>query len=350
MPIAKIKLVQGVTTPPAGEALVGVAATTVNCTNSDNTGVERFEWEMLDVPNTSTVPTGVLQAGKVPQLDFLPDIAGSYHVELRTYDATGRMARDRTTFIVPESNNLYIPPWLGDDQSLNYGGQTKGWKTLMTAWLKAIVAGGGGGFTPTGTGIPHVVAGVYSAAASLIVNADVSAGAAIAGSKLQAAAAANLGAIQLAGDLAGIGGTGAAPKVSGMTGDGSGKVTHAETFHEFLNANQRLRDERFEFPLTGSVDTLWSLVIPSGETWVVDFELVAHVVGGGNSNVYRATRKVKNVAGTVTQSTIGTDVASEDLAGTVDYTNNTTTIRLRYTKPTGTWRAVGRVTINGAVA
>ena len=40
------------------------------------------------------------------------------------------------------------------------------------------------GDPPTGTGIPHVVGGVQDAAASLIVNADVHASAAIAGSKL----------------------------------------------------------------------------------------------------------------------------------------------------------------------
>ena len=43
---------------------------------------------------------------------------------------------------------------------------------------------GGGASTPTGTGIPHVVAGVQDAAASLIVNADVNAAAAIAGTKV----------------------------------------------------------------------------------------------------------------------------------------------------------------------
>lgn len=40
------------------------------------------------------------------------------------------------------------------------------------------------GSTPTGTGIPHVVGGVQNAAASLVVDADVDAAAAIAGSKV----------------------------------------------------------------------------------------------------------------------------------------------------------------------
>lgn len=159
------------------------------------------------------------------------------------------------------------------------------------------------------------------------------------------------GIVRLAGDLGGNGTVAAAPTVSGITGAPStGKVTHAETYHELLTANQRLRDERFEFSLTGSADVVWSLTMPTGESWVVDYELVAHVVGGGNTNLYRATRKIKNVAGALTVTAIGTDVSSEDAAGTIDYTVSGTTVRLRYTKPAGTWRCVGRVTIDGAVA
>lgn len=127
-----------------------------------------------------------------------------------------------------------------------------------------------------------------------------------------------------------------------------------DTVVEILDATQRIRDHRFSLnPLTAGPDTLWSLVIPLGETWLVDFELVAHIQGGGNSNIYRATRLVKNVAGTVTQTTVGTDLAVEQAptGAAIDYTNNTTTIRLRYTKPTtGTWSVAGRVVVSGVVA
>lgn len=161
----------------------------------------------------------------------------------------------------------------------------------------------------------------------------------------------------VAGD---IGGTSLAPTVVGITG-AAGVVTHVETKHSLLTANQRLLDERVEASLTGATgpgttgapagpDTLWSLTMPTGEAWVVDFEVVAHVAGG-NANLYRATRKFKNVGGTITATTIGTDTAHEDAAGTIDYTHSGTTVRLRFTKPTtGVWRAVARVSINGAVA
>lgn len=65
-------------------------------------------------------------------------------------------------------------------------GRFGGVPAASKANLRIIEAGlgGGGGSTPTGTGIPHVVGGVMNAATSLIVNADVSAGAAIAASKV----------------------------------------------------------------------------------------------------------------------------------------------------------------------
>jgi hypothetical protein len=61
--------------------------------------------------------------------------------------------------------------------------------------------GGGGGSTPTGTGVRKIVSGVESAEASTIVNADVDAAAAIAGSKIQLASASNSG-VMYAADFA----------------------------------------------------------------------------------------------------------------------------------------------------
>lgn len=58
-------------------------------------------------------------------------------------------------------------------------------------WLgsfNTLVRSGGGGVSPTGTGVPKVVSGVTQAAASKIVDADIDAAAAIAVSKLAAGA------------------------------------------------------------------------------------------------------------------------------------------------------------------
>lgn len=55
-----------------------------------------------------------------------------------------------------------------------------------TGGVAVWAAPSGGGSTPTGTGLPHIVGGVQNGAASLVVDADVSASAAVAVSKLAA--------------------------------------------------------------------------------------------------------------------------------------------------------------------
>ena len=66
------------------------------------------------------------------------------------------------------------------------GETTEGGPIGMAASINSLIRSGGSASVPTGTGIPHIVAGVQSAAASLIVNADVDAAAAISVSKLAA--------------------------------------------------------------------------------------------------------------------------------------------------------------------
>jgi len=60
---------------------------------------------------------------------------------------------------------------------------------------------GGGSSVPTGTGIPHIISGVQQAAASLILDADVSASAGIAASKIAAAGSSGQLAMNASGAL-----------------------------------------------------------------------------------------------------------------------------------------------------
>jgi len=61
------------------------------------------------------------------------------------------------------------------------GNPTFGYVATINPALRSVA---GGGTVPSGSGIPHIVGGAYSAAATLIVDADVSAAAAVAVSKL----------------------------------------------------------------------------------------------------------------------------------------------------------------------
>lgn len=313
MPLAKIKLVQGLSTPPPGEALVGVITTPVVASNADDTNVKRWDWEVLDVPDTSAVPTGLVQSGQNPIYTFVPDLAGSYMLELRTFDSIGRVARHRLAFIVPESNALLIPPWLGNDESLNYGGQLKGWKTILNPWLKYILTLTGGVVDAT-----TVVKGI----------------------------------VRLQGDLAGLGTTADDPRVSGTTGDGTGKMANTAEVFETLTLDQHIRDERFVIdPTTGLADILWSYVIPAGESIILDAELAVKDTALGDTNIYRSTWRVKNQTGLITIAALGTPVVDEDtVGGTFALVDNLGTVELQYTCPVAGWKGAGRATFDGVVA
>jgi len=313
MPLAKIKLVQGLSTPPAGEALVGVAATNVVASNADDTNVKRWDWSVLDAPDTSAVPLGLVQSGQNPTYTFLPDLAGAYMLELAVYDQIGRVARHRLAFLVPETNALLIPPWLGTDQSLNYGGQLKGWKTMVNAWLKYVLTLTGGVVDATG-----VVKGI----------------------------------LRLGGDLAGNGGDATDPRVSGTTGDALGKMTNTAEAFETLTADQHLRDERFVLAATsGLADVLWSYAIPAGESIIIDAELAVKDTALGDTNVYRSTWRVKNQTGLITIAPLGTPTVDEDVAGgTFALVDNGGTLELQYTCPSVGWKGAGRATFDGVVA
>ena len=66
------------------------------------------------------------------------------------------------------------------------GETTEGGPVGMAESINSLIRAGGSSSVPTGTGVTHIVGGVQSAAASLIVNADVDAAAAISVSKLAA--------------------------------------------------------------------------------------------------------------------------------------------------------------------
>lgn len=96
------------------------------------------------------------------------DEAGSYTGYLLMVVASGTLRSEAEEFFVAEEFAI-----VADED-------TPSW------FIAGAVISGGGGTVPTGTGVPHIVGGVQNAAASLIVNADVDAAAAIAVSKLAA--------------------------------------------------------------------------------------------------------------------------------------------------------------------
>lgn len=149
----------------ASSAGVNTGQWSISCINTDETKVPATITALLTVNQSTFEATFTVPAGTGQALIYRSEVNA---------DST-----TRTTF------GLYVLVGgyrVGATDETFEGDATYGWITKFNAFLRA---GGGGGYTaPTGTGLPHIVAGVQQAAASLVVNADVDAAAAIALSKL----------------------------------------------------------------------------------------------------------------------------------------------------------------------
>lgn len=217
---ALIKFVQGASTPPPGEALIGVLSTLVTASNGDNANVSKWEWEWFATPTGSAITIGIIASGNIPSISFTPDVRGTYVLVERVYDLLGNVSQDMRCFSVLEASGRLIPNLGADQAASNYGGQRRGWHPYIEAFLKAVDTGGfgvtvadeggalgsfsgfnvigggivaadaGGGIasltvsSPTGTGLRSMTADVEDALAVLITDVYVDAAAGIAGSKI----------------------------------------------------------------------------------------------------------------------------------------------------------------------
>lgn len=152
-------------------------------------GNTTYLWELLSKPTGSA---SVLTSSTASTSEFTPDLVGTYRVRL-TVNGGGpgnvqtRVYRCRYTNAGALASRGWALPAYGETAAeANYGANAVGYGEVFETILADILAnlGGGGGSVPTGTGIAHIVGGVQDAAASLIVNADVHASAAIALSKI----------------------------------------------------------------------------------------------------------------------------------------------------------------------
>jgi len=141
--LAQIKLVQGLSTPPAGQALIGVLTTTVVASNGNNAGVVTWAWSVIDKPPGSTV-AGPGLVSSSPTFSFAPDVRGGYLLELTVRDAQGVSSTDRRVFQVTEASGYIIPPFEAKASAFNFGGQTRGWAKYLEELLRFLIAGIGG--------------------------------------------------------------------------------------------------------------------------------------------------------------------------------------------------------------
>ncbi len=149
-------------------------------------GINSIAWEIVsaDDAHVASLPTVTSSAATKTCTFSVPKQGGAWllkctingGVSATTGDADPALVSSLAIKVLNSAGKQEIA--VGETTEAGPYGYTQAWNEV------ARTVGGGGGSTPTGTGIPHVVAGVQNAAASLIVNADVHASAAIAGSKV----------------------------------------------------------------------------------------------------------------------------------------------------------------------
>lgn len=149
--VTLVKFVQGASIGTPGVSLIGVTGTTVQVSNGGtNPSPDPGTWTftVLGVPSASAVPTGVVQSGSTPTWNFVPDVAGTYVVQLQVTDnTTGATSTDVRSFGIYTSlgSPYLIPSFTASPPSLNFGGQATGWDKYMEAWLNLLVSLAGGG-------------------------------------------------------------------------------------------------------------------------------------------------------------------------------------------------------------
>jgi hypothetical protein len=141
---AAIKFTQGMTTAPAGQALIGVPAVAVVCSNGVDFNAISWEWELIGKPTASALTLGIFAFGATPTGSFTPDVRGWYAVRLSVFDSLGRRAVDTRIFAIPEVSGRHIPCVGADRLSANFAGSDKGWDPYLEAWLKYVDTLGGG--------------------------------------------------------------------------------------------------------------------------------------------------------------------------------------------------------------
>lgn len=97
-----------------------------------------YRWTWIDVPTLSAFPLGFITEGPVDNISFVPDVEGDYHLMVESFGTTGFKTVDRRVFRVELASLRALPAFDAEADALNFGGQTRGWKPDMEAWLLYI--------------------------------------------------------------------------------------------------------------------------------------------------------------------------------------------------------------------
>lgn len=102
--------------------------------------VTHYRWTWIDVPSLSAFPLGLITEGPVSNISFVPDVEGDYHLMVEAFGVTGFKTIDRRVFRVELASTRALPAFDAEADALNFGGQSRGWKPDMEAWLLYLEA------------------------------------------------------------------------------------------------------------------------------------------------------------------------------------------------------------------
>ena len=143
---AILQFTQNAISPGPGISAVGVAGLPVTVQSVAPGGGAINTFEMLDVPLTSAVPTGMIYSGPASACFFTPDAPpGCYRIRL-TVTGVGAPQVTIKNFAVPTAiGNLILPSFNSRAIELNFPGNTEGWEQILNEWLLYLLAASGGG-------------------------------------------------------------------------------------------------------------------------------------------------------------------------------------------------------------
>lgn len=143
-----IKFTQSSSSAGTGIAMFGTTGSPVTVQNGLTTpAIVRNQFILVDAPPTSSLfalKGTVVQDGAAPTYTFTPDVQYGYEIQQNCFDALGNEASDSRVFGIQDSNGLFVPPYTGDNLSLNFvissAVNVRGWAPFMEQWL-AFVTG-----------------------------------------------------------------------------------------------------------------------------------------------------------------------------------------------------------------
>jgi hypothetical protein len=136
---ALVQFKQGMSTGVPGQAYIGVLTTPVTIVNSGaGDPILHYTWTWVDVPHTSAIPRGIITQGNVPQVTFVPDVVGDYHIELHVIGIDGAFSTDRRVFRVVRVSGRAIPAFDAEAPAMNFGGRARGWAVDLEVWLEYL--------------------------------------------------------------------------------------------------------------------------------------------------------------------------------------------------------------------